>query len=97
MGQKIHPVGLRLGIAKIYRSQWFAITSLYPNLVIEDYFIRNQLFQKLPSGSLAKIEIQRKIDDQINLLLFSPKPISILTSCQNVKINFDQTPNWTKI
>ena len=46
MGQKIHPLGFRLGITKKHRSQWFAKTAQYPQLVLEDNFIRQILFEK---------------------------------------------------
>ena len=83
MGQKIHPVGFRLGITKNHQSQWFANSSIYSNLIVEDYFIRTLLFQKLPKGSISKIEIKRKFDDQIQLIIYSPKPSIILTYYKN--------------
>ena len=83
MGQKIHPVGFRLGITKTHQSQWFASGPIYPNLILEDYFIRNTLFKQFTNGSISKIEIQRKFDDQIQLTLYSPKPNLILTYYKN--------------
>ena len=83
MGQKIHPVGFRLGITKNHQSQWFANSSAYSNLIIEDYFIRNLLFKKFSNGSISKIGIKRKFDDQIQLTIYSPKPSIILTYYKN--------------
>lgn len=83
MGQKIHPIGFRLGITKTHQSQWFASGSTYSNLIIEDYFIRSALFKQFTNGSISKIEIQRKFDDQIQLTLYSPKPGLILTYYKN--------------
>ena len=83
MGQKIHPLGFRLGVTKTHQSQWFANDLIYPNLVIEDHLIRSTLFKQFPNGSISKIEIQRKFDDQIQLTLYSTKPSLILTYYNN--------------
>lgn len=83
MGQKIHPLGFRLGVTKTHQSQWFASGRTYPNLIVEDHFIRNTLFKQFINGSVSKIEIQRKFDDQIQLTLYSTKPNVILTYCNN--------------
>ena len=40
MGQKTHPLGFRIGITQNHRSAWFAKTSKYPNLLEEDFKIR---------------------------------------------------------
>ena len=83
MGQKIHPLGFRLGITKTHQSQWFANSRTYPNLVIEDNLIRKTLSKQFTNGSISKIEIQRKFDDQVQLTLYSTKPNAILTHCNN--------------
>ena len=88
MGQKIHPLGFRLGVTKIHQSQWFANSLVYPKLIAEDHFIRNTLFKQLPNGSISKIEIQRKFDDQIQLTLYSTKPSVILTYYNDDLKNF---------
>ena len=83
MGQKIHPLGFRLGITKTHQSQWFANGRTYPNLVIEDNLIRKTLSKQFTNGSISKIEIQRKFDDQVQLTLYSTKPNAILAHCNN--------------
>ncbi|MEO0885277.1 MAG: 30S ribosomal protein S3, partial [Cyanobacteria bacterium J06648_10] len=40
MGQKIHPIGLRLGITQEHRSRWYADKNRYPELLKEDHEIR---------------------------------------------------------
>ena len=62
MGQKVHPLGFRLGITKKHKSQWFAKTSKYPQLVVEDYYLRKILTQKFYDAGIESIEIQRKLD-----------------------------------
>lgn len=83
MGQKIHPLGFRLGVTKTHQSQWFANDRTYPNLVIEDDLIRKTLSKQFVNGSISKIEIQRKFDDQVQLTLYSTKPNAILAHCNN--------------
>ena len=39
MGQKVHPLGFRLGITRNHYSQWFAKPKEYPELLIEDHFL----------------------------------------------------------
>ncbi|HPD61244.1 MAG TPA: 30S ribosomal protein S3 [Thermodesulfobacteriota bacterium] len=58
MGQKVHPVGFRLGINKTWVSRWFAEKD-YSKLLQEDIYIRNFLKKKLFHAGVAKIEIER--------------------------------------
>ena len=73
MGQKIHPLGFRLGITKKHRSQWFAKTAQYPQLVLEDSFIRQILLDKFVDAGITHIEIQRKLD-QIKIEIRAARP-----------------------
>jgi small subunit ribosomal protein S3 len=58
MGQKVHPIGFRLGINKTWVSRWFAEND-YSKLLQEDIYIRNFLKKKLYHAGVAKIEIER--------------------------------------
>ena len=58
MGQKVHPVGFRLGINKTWVSRWFAEKD-YSKLLQEDIYIRKFLKKKLYHAGVAKIEIER--------------------------------------
>ena len=58
MGQKVHPVGFRLGINKSWDSRWYAEKD-FPELLREDIEIRNFLKQKLSHAGVSKIEIER--------------------------------------
>nr|AKZ21123.1 ribosomal protein S3 [Prasiola crispa] len=62
MGQKVHPLGFRLGITKKHKSQWFAKTGKYPQLVLEDYFLRKFLMQKFLEAGIESIKIERKLN-----------------------------------
>ena len=61
MGQKVHPVGLRLGIIRSWDSKWFAKRG-YAQLVHEDSVIRNFLKKKLYHAGISRIEIERAAD-----------------------------------
>ena len=63
MGQKIHPLGFRLNITQNYRSHWFAKAKKYPQLVLEDQFLRQILSTRFSDAGISTIEIQRKLDD----------------------------------
>lgn len=50
MGQKIHPLGFRIGITQKHRAQWFAKPKEYSNYIQEDQLIRDFLSQQLSGG-----------------------------------------------
>lgn len=58
MGQKVHPVGFRLGIVKDWNSRWYANKN-YAAFIHEDLKIRNFLKKKLFHAGVSKIEIER--------------------------------------
>jgi small subunit ribosomal protein S3 len=61
LGQKVHPIGLRLGIIRSWDSKWFAKKE-YANLVYEDAGIRKFLKEKLYHAGISRIEIARAAD-----------------------------------
>jgi small subunit ribosomal protein S3 len=79
VGQKIHPVGFRLGITQEHRSRWFADGGRYPKLLQEDHTIRHFLehnpakLKSLESPGIAQIRIERKAD-QIDLEIHTARP-----------------------
>ncbi|HUI44727.1 MAG TPA: 30S ribosomal protein S3 [Nitrospirota bacterium] len=58
MGQKVHPVGLRLGIIKTWDSRWFSQKN-YAALLHEDIKIRKIVKERLMHAGVAKVEIER--------------------------------------
>ena len=58
MGQKVNPIGFRLGITRTWDSRWFAKRD-YARLLHEDIKLRNFLKEKLFSAGVARIEIER--------------------------------------
>ncbi len=59
MGQKINPIGMRLGINRTWDSRWFANRGEYGRLLHEDLKIREYLEKELAAASISKIVIER--------------------------------------
>jgi len=59
MGQKVSPVGLRVGIIRDWDSRWYADKKDVANLLIEDIKIRTLLYDLYKNASVSKIEIER--------------------------------------
>lgn len=73
MGQKIHPIGFRLGITQEHRSRWFADSNRYSDLLQEDYKVRQYLYKNLSNAGISDIRIERKAD-QIDLEIRTARP-----------------------
>jgi len=58
LGQKVHPIGFRLGINRTWDSRWFA-GKQYSDFVIEDFNIRKFLKERVSQAGVSKIEIER--------------------------------------
>src|SRR5690606_20123768 len=59
MGQKVNPIGLRLGINRTWDSRWYANTGEYGRLLHEDLKIRSYLEKELKQAAVSKIVIER--------------------------------------
>lgn len=73
MGQKVHPIGFRLGISRTWSSRWFASGTEYARRVHEDRYIRKFLKEKLYSTGISKIDIERKAENII-VTIFTARP-----------------------
>lgn len=62
MGQKVNPVGFRLGNLYTWSSRWFAKDKDYPSYLLEDRAIRLFLMQRLKNAGISKVEIERSFD-----------------------------------
>ena len=72
MGQKINPIGFRLGITKTWDSKWYAEAD-YAKLLHEDLAIRKFLKKRLYSSGVSKIEIERAANKcKINIYTARP-------------------------
>ena len=73
MGQKVHPIGIRLGISKNWESRWFSSSSDYSKYVIQDFKIREYLTKKLKDAAVSKIQIDRS-SENVTISIFSARP-----------------------
>ena len=72
MGQKVNPIGFRLGVIKTWDSQWFS-QKKYRQLLHEDIKIKKYLKEKFYHAGVAKIEIERAADKaKINMRVARP-------------------------
>ncbi len=72
MGQKVHPIGFRLGINRTWNSRWFA-GSEFASLVIEDNKIRRFLKKRLYQAGVSNIEIERA-GNKVKLRIYTSRP-----------------------
>lgn len=72
MGQKINPIGLRVGIIKDWESKWYADKD-YADLLHEDIKIREYLEKRLVTAALSSIEIERAAK-RVNITIHTGKP-----------------------
>lgn len=72
MGQKVYPVGLRLGITEDWRSRWF-VGKGFKDTLAEDLKIRKYLFKRLARAAVSRVEIERK-GDKVIVELFTARP-----------------------
>jgi len=59
MGQKVNPIGLRLGINRTWDSRWYANSGEYGKLLHEDMAIRKMLMETLKQAAISKVVIER--------------------------------------
>ena len=63
MGQKVHPIGFRLGITKQHNSNWYAEKSKYRESLLKDIEVRDHLTKQLAHASVGRVEIERTADN----------------------------------
>ena len=73
MGQKVHPVGIRLGVIKNHNSVWYADKADYSEYLKDDLEVRAYLRKKLYEASVSKIEIQRQAQ-AAKVIIHSARP-----------------------
>jgi len=74
MGQKVNPIGLRVGIINDWNSRWYASKQDYKTYLHEDITIRAFVEKKLQNASLAKVQIERRDETRVNIIIFTAKP-----------------------
>ncbi|MCK5246756.1 30S ribosomal protein S3, partial [Candidatus Bipolaricaulota bacterium] len=73
MGQKIHPVGFRIGVNRKWVSNWYN-PALAPEYINEDKRIRDLITERYRRASVAEINIERSKEDRVSILIRSARP-----------------------
>jgi small subunit ribosomal protein S3 len=73
MGQKVNPLGIRLGITRDWTSKWYASKKQFPALVHTDYLVREFLKKKLADASVSRVLIERAAK-KVNITIQTARP-----------------------
>lgn len=78
MGQKIHPVGFRLGVIRTHDSHWIATDKReYRKSLMSDHRIRNYIREKLGKGLISRVEIERAAK-KVKVTIFTSRPGAVI-------------------
>jgi small subunit ribosomal protein S3 len=73
MGQKVNPIGIRLGITREWTSKWYASTKNFPSYVYTDHLVREYLRKRLVEASVSRIQIDRAAS-KVNITIHTARP-----------------------
>src|SRR3974390_3513600 len=73
MGQKVNPVGIRLGITRDWTSKWYAGKKAFPLLVHTDFRVREFLKKRLSDASVSGVQIERAAK-KVNITIQTARP-----------------------
>ena len=73
MGQKVNPIGMRLGIIRKHDSNWFSGKKDFPKLVLEDFKIRSLIKKRLQKAGISKVKIERTTDNA-KVIIYTSRP-----------------------
>jgi len=72
MGQKVHPLGFRLGFNKTWRSRWYAEKE-YANLLHEDMVLKRDLKKRFSHAGVSRVEVERAAN-KLKITIFTSRP-----------------------
>lgn len=72
MGQKVHPIGMRIGVIRDWDSKWYAEKD-YADFLPEDLRIRDYVAKRLSDASVSRVEIERAAN-RVNITIHTAKP-----------------------
>lgn len=73
MGQKVSPVGLRVGVNRDWSSRWYANDKDFAGLLHEDIRVRDFITKELRGASVSKVEIERT-KNRVNIFVHTARP-----------------------
>ncbi|QMU56523.1 MAG: 30S ribosomal protein S3 [Candidatus Mycalebacterium zealandia] len=74
MGQKVNPIGLRIGITKTWDSKWYAEKRSFTDMLNEDIRIRRFLKKDFYQAGISRIEIERVVQKKIKVVIHALRP-----------------------
>jgi small subunit ribosomal protein S3 len=72
MGQKVHPIGFRLGFNKTWRSRWYAEKE-YANLLHEDILLKKDLKKRFSHAGVSRVEVERAAN-KLKISIYTSRP-----------------------
>jgi small subunit ribosomal protein S3 len=98
VGNKINPLGFRLGVNKQSSARWYANAKTYPALLGEDELIRTSVKEDVGHAGIARIDIERAAHN-INIVIYTAKPGVVIgrggESIKALRTKLDQLVNGT--
>lgn len=73
MGRKVHPIGFRLGINKMWDGRWFAEGAEYVDQLHQDFAIRELIHQQTGKAGVSKVEVER-FPGKVKIVVHTAKP-----------------------
>ncbi len=73
MGQKVNPIGFRIGVYLDHPSRWFARQNKYASLLADDLAVRDYIKKHLATAEVGRVEIERQ-SDLMRVIIFSARP-----------------------
>jgi small subunit ribosomal protein S3 len=78
MGQKVSPIGMRVGVIRDWDSRWYANKANYGDLLNEDVKIRNFLEKELKDAYISRIEIERTGKKDVKVIIRCARPGAVV-------------------
>jgi small subunit ribosomal protein S3 len=85
MGQKINPLGFRLGVIEPWRSRWYAKKKDYSRFLLQDHKIRQYVLKEFKAAGIPKVEIERT-GEAVNVVVHTARP-GVLVGRKGVRVD----------
>jgi small subunit ribosomal protein S3 len=79
MGQKVHPIGFRLGISKRWSANWYANPKVFPDVLHEDLVLRKELKKMFKNGAVDRVITERD-PGRVKVVIYTSRPGIIIGS-----------------
>ena len=99
MGQKVNPIGLRVGVIRDWESRWYAEKD-FGDLLHEDYLIREYIFKNLHDAYVSRVEIER-YKNRVDIIIRTARPGVVIgvngSNIDKVKKDLEKISKGNKI